>query len=576
MEPCRFLDLLNLKEIYSKFNFDNPTKAALRCCNKEIKKIIDFTITSCVVDLDALDALLNTEWPLKELKLRDILKELLPEDLEALVKKFRPNLNVFSISASVVDLPANIGELQNLKAMVIFGAFHLTNLPSSFAQLTGLEKLELRYNALTLEGIAPIQHLKQLKHLEINSRAQESEFSGWVIDNVTTSLEHLEINISEALPSSIGRFKHLTSLNLLDGQYTELPESIGDLTSLEAMVISGARHLSFLPPCFAQLNALERLEIVNCRTLTFEGIAPLQHLDHLKHLKIDNPAHSFQFPEWLCNNLATSLGRLHLNILESFPPQLSNFKHLTSLNLFNGRYTELPESIGDLSELQTLVLSDHPFLLTLPDSFSALTALRDLSILSTRLEDLGPLQHLTALTALDIYTSEFPDYFDFRLLKSLRLEGYGYDDDDDDVLSDGIGNLPNLEFLKIIGYENLYKLPGCIGNLARLTTLVIENCPLVDALPETLGRLHALKELSVINCREMQALPESIGNLNLEVLTISECEKLSQLPSSFEELKSLKILHVTDCGFVQLPESVNKLWDGLKDVEFEWEKEESE
>ena len=74
----------------------------------------------------------------------------------------------------------------------------------------------------------------------------------------------------------------------------------------------------------------------------------------------------------------------------------------------------------------------------------------------------------------------------------------------------------------------------------------------------------------------VKSLPESIGNLNLEELTISECEKLSQLPSSFEELKSLKILHVTDCGFVQLPESVNKLWDGLKDVEFEWEKEESE
>jgi len=152
-----------------------------------------------------------------------------------------------------------------------------------------------------------------------------------------------------------------------------------------------------LPPSFSQLTALETLELSCDAELTREGLAPLKHLQQLKYLKIDSRGSRRDplFPEWICNNITTSLE--HLNLRDrfmSFPPSIGKFKQLTSLSLKDVS-NDVPESIASLSLLQNLdVYSNKEGPIALPHSVSKLTALQKLEIASDQ-EGIAPIQHLS-------------------------------------------------------------------------------------------------------------------------------------------------------------------------------------
>lgn len=174
--------------------------------------------------------------------------------------------------------------------------------------------------------------------------------------------------------------------------------------------------------------------------------------------------------------------------------------------------------------------------ISLPDSFSELTALEDLWI-STNMRGITPLQYLTGLTKLkltsvDDFEDDFNEYPDFiwnlTLLKDLDLTG-----SDVDTLPDALGNLKNLETLVLHTFENLEELPESIGNLKTLTSLEIHTSPELKSLPESIGNLTSLKNLQVKDSGLVE-LPESIGNLHaLQRIMLNKCEQLRAIPESF-------------------------------------------
>jgi Leucine-rich repeat (LRR) protein len=284
------------------------------------------------------------------------------------------------------------------------------------------------------------------------------------------------------LSAVVSKFPSLTNLYLYNcTTLATLPDNISHLSHLRRFYVKSTVFKAF-PPSFRQLTALEVLLIQNCHALTIEGLAPLKHLAQLKYLKIfgkptDDPA----FPNWLCDNVPTSLEELRLDKLKSLPPAIGKFKHLTSLFLNEMVFNEVPESIGFLTALRQLWL--HGRRVTLPASFSSLTALEKLRLMA-KMDGIGPLQHLTGLQCLSAISSlretlPYPNLlWNITSLTSLQLSHAGLNQ-----LPTEISNFKNLKALDL--QMNLVQEMECIGGLCTLTGLRVANCHLLQTLPES-------------------------------------------------------------------------------------------
>ena len=142
--------------------------------------------------------------------------------------------------------------------------------------------------------------------------------------------------------------------------------------------------------------------------------------------------------------------------------------HIESLQIFNVGLSELPESIGGLTELKSLRLNRNP-LTTLP-------------------EQIGNLTHLESLELSYNYIKFLPE----NIGKLRKLRRMNLRDNPLNSLPDSIGDLSNLEFLHISNYLSmisddsdyfmrlLTQLPKNIGKLTNLKRLFIGGCNLTS------------------------------------------------------------------------------------------------
>ncbi|MHA1821636.1 MAG: leucine-rich repeat domain-containing protein [Promethearchaeota archaeon] len=173
----------------------------------------------------------------------------------------------------------------------------------------------------------------------------------------------------------------------------------------------------------------------------------------------------------------------------------SEQNHIVGIGLYNKDISSLPESIGQLKNLQELYLYNN-----------------ELSSLPERIGDLTNLQRLD--------------------LSGNQLSS----------LPESIGALKNLKELYLT-LNQLSSLPESIGALKNLKELWINDNQL-SSLPESIGYLTNLKEL-YLRENKLSSLPESIGYLtNLKELYLRE-NKLSSLPESIQ--RGLEQLEKNGC-----------------------------
>jgi hypothetical protein len=349
-----------------------------------------------------------------------------------------------------------------------------------------------------------------------------------------------------------------------------LPENIGDLIHLKDITIYTAERIASIPPFLAQLTSLA---LYNCPALTLEGLAPLKQLQQLKILELGGVGSFIDdslLPEWICDNITTGLLGLRLwNSVESLPSTISNFKHLTRLVLECSFIRQLPDSIGLLSLLQILDVSNRPecIPMRLPESFSQLATVTELDF-AVHLDGIEPLQHLTGLINLSMrFHSEdslqnLAILWNLTCLKSLILtDATDYVNDIGHQIEEvyslsGISKLKNLERLYLHAIENVYELPDSIINLSCLTELRIWSMPDLESLPDSIGNLKGLKILDIKHCENLFEFPSSIGDLySLEQLWIQACP-ITEIPDAIGKLNALKVLALTKCReLTAIPES---------------------
>lgn len=246
-----------------------------------------------------------------------------------------------------------------------------------------------------------------------------------------------------------------------------------------------------------------------------------------------------------------SLVFLNLNFcgeLHSLPPQLGELSALTELLLDGTSIREIPDWCV-MKSLKKLSLDATP-ITHLPESIGALTNLESLSLnWCSNMGRLPPsfekLRSLTELDLLETGITELPDSMESLVnLKDLKLSGcYG---------SGGISALPKLP----ISLISLVILSPSLITIPDLSSLInLKQLLLCMGVPDISGP----PELA----QPQEPMPWWIGSLSkLEVLTLT-IPQMTKLSPELGALPRLRSLHLSGCHALecipQIPSSVSKI-----------------
>lgn len=193
----------------------------------------------------------------------------------------------------------------------------------------------------------------------------------------------------------------------------------------------------------------------------------------------------------------------------------------------------LPPSIGNLSNLNSLILYNNNLIGTIPG-------------------DIGNLNHLKYLN-----------------LSTNQLTGN---------IPASIGNLSQLITLHLGDNQLTGQIPYSLGNLVNLSTLTLLINQLSGTIPSSIGNLIGLNELSLCNNQLTDTIPRSIGNLiNLNYLDISNNLLSGTIPNELCNLSLLNLFIFTNnyfdlssCPTIEcmIDNGVNIIGSGQNGIEF--------
>lgn len=389
-----------------------------------------------------------------------------------------------------------------------------------------------------------VERDEDMERSELLAIIEEAKRSGQISLN-------LSLRQIEELPESIGELTSLTFLSLGNNRLTVLPESIGELTNLTSLNL-GRNRLTVLPESIGQLTSLTSLSLWNNRlTILPESMG---ELINLKSLSLWNNCLTI-LPESIGELINLKSINLTSNRIIVLPESIGELTNLTSLNLENNHLTVLSESIGQLSALKSFILRNNQ-LVALPDSIGKLSNLTSLDISSNQLIGLpNSIRKLTNLNSLRCSYNQLRELpQSIGELTSLIL--LDLDNNDLIELPESIGELTALTFLSLLS-NHIEELPKSVRNLQKITSLSFNNRQL-KILPEWVSQLTSLRSLDLKN-NELISIPESIKNLtNLTTLDLSNNE-LKSFPESIIRLTNLASLHLGNIHLSVLPESIGEL-----------------
>ncbi|AFY92033.1 leucine-rich repeat domain-containing protein [Chamaesiphon minutus] len=325
-----------------------------------------------------------------------------------------------------------------------------------------------------------------------------------------------------------------THLDLYQKSITSLPDSIGNLTDLVSLRLTGNR-LTTIPASIGNLTNLREL-------------------------------------------------RLYKNQLKTLPDSIANLQNLTWLSLSLNRLTVFPESITELTNLTGLLLNGNQ-MVVLPQSITKLTNLTYLDITGNPLMDLSVLNSLPKLKTVKFWGVNLPcKYWSDTKSFSSALQSIN-------------GNIVECQItsenLRLLGKRSLIWLPS---NLDRYLPAEAKKDENIDSPPEALSfmakaakqmfgellknlekkapeyHLHLsgnkltslpsdIGKLTKLTCIELSSnkltsLPASIGNLNNLIHLDLRGNQLSFLPNSIDNLTNLTHLYLGGNLFDSLPDAI--------------------
>ncbi len=235
--------------------------------------------------------------------------------------------------------------------------------------------------------------------------------------------------------------------------------------------------------------------------------------------------------EWY--GIRTYLGRVYLmnlpenGITGTIPDSFGNLSNLDFVNLNGNTLTgPIPNALGNLSNLRYLFLQSNDLTGPVPPELGGMSNLEDLFLSNNQLTGPIPdsLGRLSNLTSLDI--------------RNNQLTG---------PIPESLGNLSNLESLSLGINQLTGPIPESLGRLANLQRLDLRENLLTGPIPESLGHLPHLETLGVpYNWGMSGPLPDSLRRLTrLRDLGVSFTQVCA--PSALRDWLRTFDAHVAPC-----------------------------
>lgn len=262
--------------------------------------------------------------------------------------------------------------------------------------------------------------------------------------------------------------------------------------------------------------------------------------------------------EWLPDSIGKLSHLITLDLSDNkiavLPDTIGGLSSLQNLDLHANKIQELPESVGNLLNLLNLNLRGNQ-LTTLPATFGRLVRLQTLDLSSNGLkalpESIGLLEHLQILNVETNDLEEIPH----TIGRCTSLKELHADYNRLKALPEAVGRIQSLEILTV-RYNNIKQLPTTMASLSCLKQLDVSFNE-IESIPESLCFVTTLVKLDISNnFADLQSLPRSIGNLEQLEELLCHNNQIRVLPDSFGMLNSLSVLKLEGNPLVMPPRDV--------------------
>ncbi|KAK8608187.1 hypothetical protein V6N13_023617 [Hibiscus sabdariffa] len=287
------------------------------------------------------------------------------------------------------------------------------------------------------------------------------------------------------------------------------------------------------PPChpsakisdsLLKLPYLKSLSIFNCFVTSTVVLSPklFGALSSLEHLSLhSNPSLAGEVPPSLGNLSKLRVLTLSQNNLQgNIPGELGGLVNLEQLDLsYNNLSGQIPQEIGRLASLAILDLSSNELEGVVPFGLGQLHLLQKLDLCSNRLHGKIPpeLGKLNRLVLLD--------------LSHNSING---------PLPETLSGLEQIQYLIFDSNPINSLIPLFLGSLMSLTSISLSSCGLTGPIPDSLSSLNNLTALSLDNNSLRGTIPSNLGSLpNLDQLKLSHNKLTGELPLSLDFINRL-------------------------------------
>ncbi|PVH65836.1 hypothetical protein PAHAL_1G086500 [Panicum hallii] len=403
------------------------------------------------------------------------------------------------------EIPPEIGSLGNLVALNLVSNQLSGTIPASLGNLSAVTTLNLEGNKL--EGsIPPLQGLSSVKYLHLGLNKLEGTIPPW-IGNLSTlvSLDLQKNGLVGQIPETLGNLQQLKVLSLAVNSLSgSIPSALGNLHALTGLYLPINKLEGPLPSSVLNLSSLEML-YVEYNNLT--GVFPHNigsKLSKLNYFLVSYNEFHGVLPLSLCNASQLQVVQTVYNFLSGTIPQClgAHQKNLSSVHLAGNQFEATNEadwgfltSLTNCSNMRELALNSNKLQGALPNSIGNI---------STRLE-----------------------YLD---IEHNNITG---------TLTEGIGNLINLEKFYMDRNTLTGMIPTSLGNLKKLSQLDLSNNAFSGSIPVTLGNLTQLTILTLSSNAISGAIPSTLNKCPLEALDLSYNNLSGPIPKELFSIPTL-------------------------------------
>ncbi|KAK4483874.1 hypothetical protein RD792_011083 [Penstemon davidsonii] len=305
-----------------------------------------------------------------------------------------------------------------------------------------------------------------------------------------------------------------------------ISSSISELVNLNSLVLPSNLISGVLP---SELSKCVNLKVLNVSGNYMNGTIPdYSKLKNMEFLDLSDNYFSGGFPNWV-----------------------GNLTGLVSLGLGDNDFDEgeIPESIGNLKNLNLLYLADSNLKGGIPESFSGLEALGTLDICKNKITGNFPtwISKLKNLWKIELYKNNLTGEIPQGLAKLTLLQEFDVSDNQMyGEIPKQVGNLKKLTVFHLFTNNFSGEIPPAFGDMQNLNAFSVYRNSFTGEFPQNLGRFSPLNSIDISENKFSGAFPRYFcQNGNLEKLLALENDFSGEFPDSYAECKPLVRLRIS-------------------------------